>query len=349
MTQEKKKFNKKALLGVIALIALVAIFAVVYSVFREKPVEGSKSITIEVVDKSAKSTTYELKTDAMYLRQAMDEAEGLTYGGSESEYGIMVDTVNGEKADYNADGAYWSFYVNGNYCNYGIDTQPVEDGDAFKIVYEIYTPVPEGSKSVSVEVIDNNEVATVYEVKTDAQSLAEALTNVEGLTITLGDSENGKIVDTINGVKADYTTDSAYWNVTVNGAFCSNGVENQAIADGDKIQITYEIYVPEEGAKTITIEVVGKSETTVYELKTDADYLRQAMEEAAEEGLTFSGSESEYGMYVETVNGETADYAADGAYWSFYVNDGYCNYGIDTQPVNDGDAFKIVYEVYMAQ
>ena len=29
MTQEKKKFNKKALFGVIALIALVAIFAVV--------------------------------------------------------------------------------------------------------------------------------------------------------------------------------------------------------------------------------------------------------------------------------------------------------------------------------
>lgn len=349
MTQEQKKFNKKALFGVIALIALVAIFAVVYSVFREKPVEGSKSITIEVVSKDAKSTTYELKTDAMYLRGAMEEAEGLTFGGSESEYGLMVDTVNEVKADYAADGAYWSFYVNGSYCNYGIDTQPVEDGDAFKIVYEVYTPVPEGSKSVSIEVIDDTQTATVYEIKTDAQSLADIFISAEGLTVTLSDSENGKVVDTINGVKADYATDGAYWNVTVNGAFCSNGIENQAIADGDKVQITYEIYVPAEGAKAITIEVVSKTETTVYELKTDADYLRQAMEEAAEEGLTFSGSESEYGMYVETVNGETADFAADGAYWSFYVNDGYCNYGIDTQPVNNGDAFKIVYEIYMAQ
>lgn len=138
MTQEKKKFNKKALFGVIALIALVAIFAVVYSVFREKPVEGSKNITIEVVSKDAKSTTYELKTDAMYLRQAMEEVEGLTFGGTESEYGLMVETVNEVKADYAADGAYWSFYVNDGYCNYGIDTQPVNDGDAFKIVYEIY-------------------------------------------------------------------------------------------------------------------------------------------------------------------------------------------------------------------
>lgn len=349
MTQEKKKLNKKALFGVIALVALIAIFAVVYSVFREKPVEGSKSITIEVISKDAKATTYELKTDAMYFRQAMEETEGLTFGGTEGEYGMMVDTVNGEKADYAADGAYWSFYVNGGYCNYGIDTQPVEDGDAFKIVYEVYTPAPEGSKNISVEVIDSTKTATVYEIKTDAEYLADALVAAEGLTVTLSDSENGKVVDTINGAKADYAADGAYWNVTVNGAFCNNGVENQAIADGDKVQITYEIYVPAEGAKAITIEVVGKTETTVYELKTDADYLRQAMEEAAEEGLTFSGSESEYGMYVETVNGETADYAADGAYWSFYVNDGYCNYGIDTQPVNDGDAFKIVYEIYMAQ
>ena len=48
---------------------------------------------------------------------------------------MMVDTVNGVRADYEADGAYWSFCVNGEYCNYGIDTQPVEDGDVFSIVY----------------------------------------------------------------------------------------------------------------------------------------------------------------------------------------------------------------------
>ena len=66
----------------------------------------------------------------------MDEAEGLTYDGTESEYGMMVSTVNGEVADYNVDGSYWGFYVNDTYCNYGIDTQPVMDGDAFVIKYE---------------------------------------------------------------------------------------------------------------------------------------------------------------------------------------------------------------------
>lgn len=139
MTEEKKKINKKALLGVGILIALIAVFVVIFSVFREKPVEGSKEITIEVINKAAESTVYELKTDAEYLRQAMEEAEGLEFSGTESEYGLMVDTVNGETADYSVDSSYWSFYVNDTYCNYGIDSQPVNDGDAFKIVYEVYT------------------------------------------------------------------------------------------------------------------------------------------------------------------------------------------------------------------
>ena len=76
-----------------------------------------------------KNTTYELKTDAKYLKEAMDEAEGLEYSGTEGQYGLMIDTVNGVRADYTLDGAYWSFYVNDEYCNYGISEQPIEDGD----------------------------------------------------------------------------------------------------------------------------------------------------------------------------------------------------------------------------
>ena len=137
MNSKSSNGNRKLIIGGIVLVALIALFAILYNVFREKPVEGSKSITIEVVNKAEEKTSYELKTDAEYLRQAMEEAEGLTFSGSESEYGMMVDTVNGEVADYNVDGAYWGFYVNGEYCNYGIDSQPVEDGDAFSIVYTL--------------------------------------------------------------------------------------------------------------------------------------------------------------------------------------------------------------------
>lgn len=133
--RETKKAKKKVIIGVAALAAVAALMAVVFFVFREKPVEGNKQVTIEVVNQAQESTSYTVKTDAEYLRQAMEEADGLTFSGTESEYGMMVDTVNGERADYTLDGAYWSFYVNDAYCNYGIDEQPIEDGDTFSIVY----------------------------------------------------------------------------------------------------------------------------------------------------------------------------------------------------------------------
>lgn len=133
--ENMKKMNKKIVAAVLVVVLLVVGMVFAYSKFSEKAVEGSKSITIEVVNDKGESVTYELKTDALYLEQAMNEAaeKGLTYSGYEGPYGMTVDTVNGLYADYTATGSYWSFYVNGGYCNYGISEQPVEDGDAFKI------------------------------------------------------------------------------------------------------------------------------------------------------------------------------------------------------------------------
>ena len=129
--------KSKKIIGVSAVIALAAILAVVFFVFREKPVQGSKSVTIEVVNKAQETKEYNLKTDAEYLKQAMEEADGLEFKGSDGQYGLMITEVNGELAEFNTNGAYWSFYVNDEYCNYGIEQQPVNDGDTFKIVYTL--------------------------------------------------------------------------------------------------------------------------------------------------------------------------------------------------------------------
>lgn len=126
--------NKKILGGILGVV-LIAALIFVYATFREKPVEGSKAITIEVINEDKQSTKYDVNTDAEFLQQAMEEAEGLEFSGTEGDFGMMVDTVNGVTADYNTNGAYWAFFVNGGYCNYGISEQPVEDGDAFQIVY----------------------------------------------------------------------------------------------------------------------------------------------------------------------------------------------------------------------
>lgn len=126
---------KKKILGVGLLVLLILAMVFVFVKFSEKPVEGSKSVTIEVVNSKEESVTYEVKTDALYLAQAMDEAEGLEYESEEGPYGLTVLAVNGERAVYDEDGAYWGFFVNDEYCNFGISEQPVNDGDYFKIVY----------------------------------------------------------------------------------------------------------------------------------------------------------------------------------------------------------------------
>ena len=74
-------------------------------------------------------------------------------------------------------------------------------------------------------------------------------------------------------------------------------------------------------------------------IDTTAEFLKQAIETEVELG----GEDGQYGFYIESVNGEVADYDADGAYWAIYVNDEYGMYGIDSQPVADGDRYALVY------
>lgn len=132
-----------AVIVVAVAIAMAMIFAFSpkeddfskYNITTEKTIVAERDITIEVVDSEKKSVVYNITTDAEFLRGAMDDAVGLEYSGDESQYGIMVKTVNGELADYDKNGAYWSFTVNGEYSNHGIDTQPVNDGDEFVIAY----------------------------------------------------------------------------------------------------------------------------------------------------------------------------------------------------------------------
>lgn len=137
---ETKKTNKRVVLGAVLMVAVLAVMAIAYATFGPKTTEGAKAITIEVIDNEQNTTSYALNTDAEYLRQALEEAEavGLVIGGTESEYGLSIMSVNGLVADFNVDSSYWSIMVNGEYGMLGADSQPVTDGDVFQLVYTVY-------------------------------------------------------------------------------------------------------------------------------------------------------------------------------------------------------------------
>lgn len=79
---------------------------------------------------------------------------------------------------------------------------------------------------------------------------------------------------------------------------------------------------------------------TQFEIHTDKTTVGDALQEV---GL-IEGEEGEYGLYVKTVNGITADYDVDGTYWAFYINDEYAMSGVDTTEIEEGDSYSFKVE-----
>ncbi|MBQ7557890.1 MAG: DUF4430 domain-containing protein [Lachnospiraceae bacterium] len=134
----KKGDWKKALIPVCILLLAVAIFAIAFVKFGEAPVEGEKRYTLTVVDDAGAVKDYEGLTKAKYLRELLDELQekgDFSYSGVEESYGLYITTVNGLAADNGSDHAYWAIYVNNEYGQYGADSQPVKDGDEFRLEY----------------------------------------------------------------------------------------------------------------------------------------------------------------------------------------------------------------------
>ena len=75
------------------------------------------------------------------------------------------------------------------------------------------------------------------------------------------------------------------------------------------------------------------------EIHTDKENVGEALEELG----VIAGEESDYGLYVKTVNGETVDYDQDGKYCAFYVNGEYAMTSVDATEITEGDsyAFKV--------
>ena len=116
------------------LIAAMALFSGCSG--KDEPVAdvSTKSFTFIVVDADGSEETFEITTDADTVGEALLN-EGLI-AGEESQYGLYVKTVNGLTVDYDRDGAYWSFYVDGEYAMSGADTTEIEDGQTYSFKVE---------------------------------------------------------------------------------------------------------------------------------------------------------------------------------------------------------------------
>lgn len=132
-----KNNSMKNLLSLVLVFVLIAAAALTGCSGKPAettaPAEG-KSFTFIVTDAEGADTTFELTSSAATVGEALLD-EGLI-AGEEGEYGLYVKTVNGITLDYDADGMYWGFYINGEYALTGVDQTPITEGETYQFKAE---------------------------------------------------------------------------------------------------------------------------------------------------------------------------------------------------------------------
>ena len=126
------------------LLALVMAFSIVGCVGdKDTPTNAEsssstvsvakKTITVDVKGKSGSTKTFTIETTADNLEGALTQEKLIE--GTQGDYGMFVTTVNGEKAVYETDHAYWSFCKDNVPLNTGVTDTKIADGEKYQIIY----------------------------------------------------------------------------------------------------------------------------------------------------------------------------------------------------------------------
>ena len=126
-------FKSLSLSVCIVLIAVTALFTTgcndskTVSTPSEAQVSSQTAeFTFKVTDADGKETDFTINTDKKTVGEALLEENLIA--GDDSEYGLYVKTVNGVTLDYDKDGMYWAFYINGEYAQTGVDSTDITAG-----------------------------------------------------------------------------------------------------------------------------------------------------------------------------------------------------------------------------
>lgn len=142
---------KKALslLLCVVLIAVIALFAT--GCGAEKPEtppvstdknetslikvgQGEKQFLFKVTDPLGETSVFEISTDKLTVGEALKQLNLIN--GEVGPYGLYVKTVNGVTVDYEKDGKYWAFYVNGEYASAGVELTEIKADTVYEFKAE---------------------------------------------------------------------------------------------------------------------------------------------------------------------------------------------------------------------
>ena len=117
---------------------------------------------------------------------------------------------------------------------------------------------------------------------------------------------------------------------------CGNSVKNEGLWENATYLEDTELG---EGKNTVTVEVKAENQSVTFTVNTEMDTVGAALLEHK----LVEGDQGDYGLYVKKVNGITADYDLDKAYWAFYVNGEYAQSGIDSTKIEKDAKYSLEY------
>ena len=128
------KKTRNIIIAVAVLLVLVVGALLVWNHFKPVAQVGAKAIVLEVVHGDESTKEFKIQTDAENLRGALEQ-EGLIEG-SDSEYGLFVETVDGETANMDNQ-EWWCFTKGGETLMTGVDDTMIADGEHYEATFTV--------------------------------------------------------------------------------------------------------------------------------------------------------------------------------------------------------------------
>ncbi len=96
--------------------------------------QGATQFDVKITFKDGSEKSYTVKTDKTTVGDALLQLKLIE--GTMGDYGLMVETADGETVTYDADGKYWAFYIDGEYAMTGVDSTNIETGKTYSFKVE---------------------------------------------------------------------------------------------------------------------------------------------------------------------------------------------------------------------
>ena len=95
--------------------------------------EGGTSFSVKVTDNEDVTTLWIVYTDEETVGDALYVA-GLVEG-EHTDFGLMIRSVDGLVADFDANGAWWGFFINEELAAVGVSDTIIESDEEYALVY----------------------------------------------------------------------------------------------------------------------------------------------------------------------------------------------------------------------